>query len=223
MPKVACPHCSARLDVRPVLVGRTIRCTRCEQSFRIDGAGPKVEPTPPGPFRLPQQRVDNPVPPSDTGSSADADFEPLLETTQTTLTPTPVPRPTSRRTAGASSSPSNRRLKGCIDCGERVSRRASICPHCGASQRISIDPFALAAFALSIAAWAFMSPVLAPMAAAACFALWLVGLVRAIEERRAGALILSAITFLALATFVWNQVERERETHSRLESPGALR
>jgi hypothetical protein len=50
-----------------------------------------------------------------------------------------------------------------------------------------------------------------------------VGFVRAVEERRAGALILSAITFLALVAFAWNQVERERESHSHLESAGAVR
>ena len=40
-----CPHCSAKYPVKPVLVGKTVRCTSCKQAFRLrdDGIADKVE------------------------------------------------------------------------------------------------------------------------------------------------------------------------------------
>ena len=40
-----CPHCSAKYPVKPVLIGKTVRCTSCKQAFRLrgDGIADKVE------------------------------------------------------------------------------------------------------------------------------------------------------------------------------------
>jgi hypothetical protein len=42
----ACPHCGATYPRKPVLVGRTVRCTTCKNAFRLreDGIADKVEP-----------------------------------------------------------------------------------------------------------------------------------------------------------------------------------
>lgn len=40
----ACPHCGAQYPIKPVLVGRAVRCTTCKQPFRLrpDGVADKV-------------------------------------------------------------------------------------------------------------------------------------------------------------------------------------
>ncbi len=40
-----CPHCSAKYPVKPVLVGKVVRCTTCKNPFRLrpDGVADKVE------------------------------------------------------------------------------------------------------------------------------------------------------------------------------------
>jgi hypothetical protein len=54
----ACPHCGVSYPVKPVLIGRTVRCTTCKQAFRLreDGIADKVvadvpppQPTAPAP------------------------------------------------------------------------------------------------------------------------------------------------------------------------------
>ncbi len=41
----ACPHCGATYPVKPVLVGRAVRCTKCKNAFKLrdDGIADKVE------------------------------------------------------------------------------------------------------------------------------------------------------------------------------------
>src|SRR4051812_34024957 len=41
----ACPHCGASYPVKPVLVGRAVRCTKCKNAFKLraDGIADKVE------------------------------------------------------------------------------------------------------------------------------------------------------------------------------------
>ena len=43
-----CPHCGAKYPLKPVLIGKTVRCTSCKNAFRLreDGLADKVE-TPP--------------------------------------------------------------------------------------------------------------------------------------------------------------------------------
>jgi len=40
-----CPHCGAKYPVKPVLVGKTVRCTTCKNAFRLraDGIADKIE------------------------------------------------------------------------------------------------------------------------------------------------------------------------------------
>jgi len=47
----ACPHCGATYPVKPVLVGRAVRCTTCKNPFRLraDGIADKVEEEAPAP------------------------------------------------------------------------------------------------------------------------------------------------------------------------------
>lgn len=47
----ACPHCGAQYPIKPVLVGRAVRCTTCKQPFRLreDGVADKVEDAAPPP------------------------------------------------------------------------------------------------------------------------------------------------------------------------------
>lgn len=44
----ACPHCAAQYPIKPVLVGRAVRCTTCKKPFRLreDGIADKVEEQP---------------------------------------------------------------------------------------------------------------------------------------------------------------------------------
>jgi hypothetical protein len=44
----ACPHCGAQYPIKPVLVGRAVRCTTCKNPFRLraDGVADKVEEAP---------------------------------------------------------------------------------------------------------------------------------------------------------------------------------
>lgn len=50
-----CPHCGITYPFKPVLVGRTVRCTSCKKAFRLraEGIADPVEQTP-----LPEQRPD---------------------------------------------------------------------------------------------------------------------------------------------------------------------
>ncbi len=70
----ACPHCGATYPRKPVLVGRTVRCTTCKNAFRLreDGiadkveAGPVAAPSepPPPPAAAPPPAPPSPPPPS---------------------------------------------------------------------------------------------------------------------------------------------------------------
>lgn len=57
----ACPHCGATYPVKPVLVGRPVRCTACKKPFRLraDGIADPV--------------VDEPPPPADPGPTGKPD------------------------------------------------------------------------------------------------------------------------------------------------------
>src|SRR4051812_22101468 len=68
-----CPHCGMSYPVKPVLIGRTVRCTSCKLAFRLreDGIADKVEaevpPAPPkAPPPLPVVRPPPPPPPPPT-------------------------------------------------------------------------------------------------------------------------------------------------------------
>lgn len=73
-----CPHCGATYPVKPVLVGRAVRCTTCKNPFRLrpDGIADKVvDEAPPAPAAPPQPapaappaRTPTPAP-SDTASA----------------------------------------------------------------------------------------------------------------------------------------------------------
>lgn len=47
----ACPHCGATYPVKPVLVGKAVRCTKCRNAFKLrpDGIADKVEMEAPAP------------------------------------------------------------------------------------------------------------------------------------------------------------------------------
>ena len=50
-----CPHCGAKYPVKPVLIGKTVRCTSCKNAFRLrgDGIADKVEMTAAAPASAP--------------------------------------------------------------------------------------------------------------------------------------------------------------------------
>ena len=83
----ACPHCGASYPIKPVLVGRAVRCTTCKKPFqlRADGIADKVgDPpamaAPPAPIPAPSIQVIRPIAPPERPTPADA---------ATVVTPTP--------------------------------------------------------------------------------------------------------------------------------------
>lgn len=60
----ACPHCGAQYPIKPVLVGRAVRCTTCKKPFRLreDGVADKVEDQPVAPTKPATAAVTKPPP-----------------------------------------------------------------------------------------------------------------------------------------------------------------
>jgi hypothetical protein len=87
----ACPHCGATYPVKPVLVGRAVRCTACKKPFRLreDGiadaiAEPPVPAVAPAPAAPP---APEPAPPAPV----------VVEEPTARAVPTPVPQPSTER------------------------------------------------------------------------------------------------------------------------------
>lgn len=94
-----CPHCGATYPVKPVLIGRPVRCTTCKNAFRLrpDGIADKVEsmpaPAPTQPPPAPAVTVDPVTPPPPTRPSpAPARVEPPATTAVAANAPRSGPR-----------------------------------------------------------------------------------------------------------------------------------
>jgi len=103
----ACPHCGAQYPIKPVLVGRAVRCTTCKNPFRLreDGIAERVSEAAPEPAAT---RATAPNSPPIPATSAPAPAAPVSPPAQPARaepvaapTRTSTPPPTVRATRGA--------------------------------------------------------------------------------------------------------------------------
>ena len=119
--KTQCSNCQSTLRLKAGLIGKKVRCPKCEQAFivtEIKDDGVVRENTSSAMEKSQKNQQE--------ARKNTSENKPQPETSQAIETESPPPLPS--RLAP----PAIQKLLKCDDCGSQVSRRASACPNCGA-------------------------------------------------------------------------------------------
>jgi DNA-directed RNA polymerase subunit M/transcription elongation factor TFIIS len=122
--KTRCLKCDSTLRVRSAVIGKKVKCPKCDQAFIVaeikdNGVVPENRSS----ATKKSQQIPNDARKNNSKNKPQPEFSETIEHE--------TPPPLNSRPAP----PALQKLLNCEDCASQVSRRASTCPHCGAPLR----------------------------------------------------------------------------------------
>lgn len=119
--KTRCLNCDSTLRVKSAVIGKKVKCPKCEQPFMVaEIKNNGVVPENTSSATKKSQKIPNEVRKNNSENKPQPEFSQTIENE--------TPPPLNSRPAP----PALQKLLNCDDCGCQVSRRASTCPNCGA-------------------------------------------------------------------------------------------